>query len=447
MIHSQASAKKVKLVPEHDRLVVVNEDSVLQVPRQGPGEHGPLEVPPLLDHVPHRIPVRDPDNVLVDDGASVQVRRDVVRRGADDLHPAIVRAVVRIASLEGGQETVVDVDGVGLVPPAEVVREDLHVPREHHHVDVVLLQKPLDLGLLLQLEPHLLVRGRARVLPHGEVVEGDPELLSDVTQVVVVAYDERNLALQLLAVLPQEDVVQAVVELADEDRHPLGLVAEAQAPLHVEPIGHALDRGLQPHERRLRVAQVAVRVVEVEPLKEEPRVWTGVLVRLNDVAPLAVQHRRGRGDHALGIRAVDQQGRLHGHLLQVDLDLVPLPAVVRGLVPGRDVAGLSPPRARPPPQTPPTPSLGRPHRLAARRNPVPARGGTSASRRALRHHLLLHPHRPRPRPRPVLSLELLRARRRKSGRQIVSEVQAVNARRLRVPSRNRNVAESSETNC
>jgi len=58
-----------------------------------------------------------------------------VGRGADQLHAALVRLVVRLGALEAGQERMVDVDGPAFQLAAQVIREDLHVAREHHELD------------------------------------------------------------------------------------------------------------------------------------------------------------------------------------------------------------------------------------------------------------------------------------------------------------------------
>ncbi len=56
----------------------------------------------------------------------VELARGEVRGGSNDLDAALVRSVVGPRPLEGGQEAVVDVDGVLPVAVAEVGAEDLH---------------------------------------------------------------------------------------------------------------------------------------------------------------------------------------------------------------------------------------------------------------------------------------------------------------------------------
>ena len=55
--------------------------------------------------------VVDPHDFLLDDRPLVEVRGDVMRGRADQLHPAGVRLLIRLGALEAGQEGVVDVDG------------------------------------------------------------------------------------------------------------------------------------------------------------------------------------------------------------------------------------------------------------------------------------------------------------------------------------------------
>ena len=83
--------------------------------------------------------VVDAHDVLLDDRALVEVARHEMRRRADELHAAGVRLLVRVGALEPGQERVVDVDDPPAERGAQLGREDLHVPREHDELDVVLL--------------------------------------------------------------------------------------------------------------------------------------------------------------------------------------------------------------------------------------------------------------------------------------------------------------------
>jgi hypothetical protein len=80
-----------------------------------------------------------PDDSLLDDRALVQVRGDIVGGRADQLHASVVGLVVGLRTGDARQEGVVDVDGAPLEALAQVVGQDLHVARQHHRVDLVLV--------------------------------------------------------------------------------------------------------------------------------------------------------------------------------------------------------------------------------------------------------------------------------------------------------------------
>ena len=65
--------------------------------------------------------------------------------------------------------------------------------------------------------------------------------------------------------MPDEDVVQAVVNPADQEGHPLPLRGVGDAPLHVEALGQVPDGALQ--HRRVAGAHHQVAVIEADPLQ------------------------------------------------------------------------------------------------------------------------------------------------------------------------------------
>ena len=65
---------------------------------------------PLRDEIFRRVAVADALDVLVDDRALVEVARDVMRGGADQLDAALMRLVIGPRALEARQERVVNVD-------------------------------------------------------------------------------------------------------------------------------------------------------------------------------------------------------------------------------------------------------------------------------------------------------------------------------------------------
>ncbi len=125
-------------------------------------------------------------NALLDDRALVQVGGDKVRGGADNLDAALKGLMIRLRTLEAGQEGVVNVDDAAAHRTAESWGEDLHVAGEDDELNVVLTDQVEDLLLLLQLG----------VLVHGEVVEGDAVALGQGLVLWMVGDYEGNLSVK-----------------------------------------------------------------------------------------------------------------------------------------------------------------------------------------------------------------------------------------------------------
>ena len=130
---------------EDDGAVAVQKDAVFQVPTKAPGEHRAFDVPADAHQLVGVVGVVDPPRVLLDDRAVVEVRRDVVARGADELHAPLEGLVVGACPGERREERVVDVHDPARVALTQLRRDDLHVAGEHHDVA----------GGLVELAPHL----------------------------------------------------------------------------------------------------------------------------------------------------------------------------------------------------------------------------------------------------------------------------------------------------
>src|ERR1035441_9647075 len=85
MVHFNVSPASLG---KDDGLVRVTEDAVVEVPLHSAREHHAFEVAALLDQAGQLIVLRDAGDVLLDDGAFVQRRGDVVAGGADQLYAA-----------------------------------------------------------------------------------------------------------------------------------------------------------------------------------------------------------------------------------------------------------------------------------------------------------------------------------------------------------------------
>src|SRR5439155_23654591 len=109
-VRGHASLENATSVHEHDRLAAIEDDAVLEVMTHGAREHAALDVAALAREIFRRVAVADALDVLVDDRALVEVARDVMRSGADQLDATLMGLVVGPCALEARQERVVDVD-------------------------------------------------------------------------------------------------------------------------------------------------------------------------------------------------------------------------------------------------------------------------------------------------------------------------------------------------
>src|SRR6185295_4608281 len=130
---------KTEPLLEHHRAVAVHQHAVFEVPAHGAPEHAALHVSTLADQIADRILVCGADHVLFDDRPLVERLGRVVRGGADQLHAALGRLMIRLAAGEGGQEGVMDVDDTVAKALNEARAQDLHVTRQHHQIDALAL--------------------------------------------------------------------------------------------------------------------------------------------------------------------------------------------------------------------------------------------------------------------------------------------------------------------
>ena len=112
---SRAGASDLKS-PEHYGAVAVELDAAFYVPAYGAGQHLLFSVAAKADEFAWRHGAIDPRDVLFDDGAFFEVRRNVVRGRAEEPYFTGVGMMIRLRAFEAGQEAVVDVDrqlGIG----------------------------------------------------------------------------------------------------------------------------------------------------------------------------------------------------------------------------------------------------------------------------------------------------------------------------------------------
>lgn len=77
---------------------------MLDVPMHSPDKHKLFPIPPLSLQIIYRVPVTNPDHVLFDNRAFVQIVRRGVCGRSDDLHTPVTGLPIGIGPDEGRQE-------------------------------------------------------------------------------------------------------------------------------------------------------------------------------------------------------------------------------------------------------------------------------------------------------------------------------------------------------
>src|SRR3546814_13291041 len=65
-----------------------------------------------------------------------------MRRRTDQLHAALMRAMIRLGALEAGQKRVMNIDAAPLQLVAEIVRQNLHIASQHQQIHVHFAHQP-----------------------------------------------------------------------------------------------------------------------------------------------------------------------------------------------------------------------------------------------------------------------------------------------------------------
>lgn len=209
----------------------------------------------------------DPFDVLLDNGAGVEVFGDVVCGGADEFDAALVSLVVRLGADKGGEKAVVDVDDPSAELGYKVAGEDLHVLREDDEVD------------LTGDSPLRIFGFRLPTRFDGNVVKRQTEGFGDGAQTIVVAYYRGDFGPNIARANLPENLLKAMVFFTNEDREPHSLVVADEAVVHREALGNfgesfpevgwAFKFDAKEELARLLVRRLLIGVDDVRAVSEE----------------------------------------------------------------------------------------------------------------------------------------------------------------------------------
>jgi hypothetical protein len=108
-------------IPEDDGLGTIGDDAAAEMPGDRPRENPSFNFASLAHEIVGRVVMADTLNILFDDRTFVEIRRNIMRGGADQLHAAGMRLMVGFRALEPRQERMVDVDA----PPRQLRHETI----------------------------------------------------------------------------------------------------------------------------------------------------------------------------------------------------------------------------------------------------------------------------------------------------------------------------------
>ena len=265
---------------------------------QRPGQGQPFGVPALADQVVHVVAVADGDRGLLNDRAAIEFLGHVVGGGSDQLDPPLPGAVIRLGTLESGQKRVVDVDHRRR-RQQEGRAQHLHVLGQHHQVDLQLAQQ-LPLGLL-----HLLAAGGIDRQMH----EAGAEIGGERLQIRMVGHHQRHLHRQLTGSGAPEQIHQAMVLAAHEDRHAWVAVGEAQRSFSSQPLGQGQRRRADRLPRQAEALHLPL-----QPAEKQAGAGIGVVIGMTDIAAIGC-HPARKGAHQPGTVGADhlKDRRGEGH--------------------------------------------------------------------------------------------------------------------------------------
>ena len=163
-------------------------------------------------------------------GSVVEVLGHVMGGRTDEFDAALLGPPIRRGADEGGQERVVDVDHRTTHLGEELRREDLHVPGQHHQIDVAAQQLEL---ALLGLDPNILGR--------RHVKERHRERADLIGEIGMVGDHHHDRHVELTATIAPQQVEQAVIFLGRHDRDAFGFRSLGQPEVHVELRSHLLS--------------------------------------------------------------------------------------------------------------------------------------------------------------------------------------------------------------
>ena len=99
---------------KHNGAMAVEENAVLNMASYRSGKHEGFDIAANFGQLFRTKRVINTLNILLNDGALIQVSRHVMSSGANDFDATVVSLVIRLGTLEARQKAVMNIDGFAL---------------------------------------------------------------------------------------------------------------------------------------------------------------------------------------------------------------------------------------------------------------------------------------------------------------------------------------------
>ncbi len=278
--HERAPVKSAPRLLQNKRPTLVDEDRMLEVEVEGVNQRAAFDVLADLHELADRGAIAYLDYLLGDDRALVEILVGKVGGGADEFDPFVPRLVVGLGAFKRREESVVDVDHPVLPLAGKLRAENLHKAGHHDEIDLVFGQDSSN-STFRTLFPLLVI----------DVVEGNAELAGNRLVDEVVGNHDRDIAVELVVLVFEQELPEAVICLADEDGDALPPVHREQVPVHAESFGDRRKGGAEGGLVKLR------RDLKSAFEDKHVHIRGSVLGEIEDVGPALCQHGGNGGDN------------------------------------------------------------------------------------------------------------------------------------------------------
>ena len=268
--------------------MAIEQHAVLAVPLDCTRQHAAFGVLPKAGQVFDGVAVIDPRYILLDDGAFVQMRRDIVGGRAYEFDAAIVRLVIGLGAFEARQKAVVNIDGAAFERAAHAITQDLHIACQDHQ-----------LGTRVLDDGQLLCFGLGFIRRHRNVVKRNAVVGCQLRKIAVVADDGAYIDIQEARLPAKEQIIQAMPLAADHQHRGHGRRLRMQARKHLKWLGKSRQFLLEALGRH--------GATKTHTHKKQARIMVVVLRSFFNIAAALKQKSRNGMDDANAVEAREGQ--------------------------------------------------------------------------------------------------------------------------------------------